>query len=176
MENLLQRLTSALFGAFQSPSAAPRTFAACTRGSRISFNRSPFVHHFYNEEGDEVYTGQSLENKVTYGFITCHLAKPLSDLMLAEQRLFLFLESLHPHFEIECTTGLDHGLSHPVNPDVVGMTEYWQDAKGYDWKVQAWTDGSLMAVTYVRNINITDFRKQDAFLDSFAFPSVRNLV
>ncbi|RYY96651.1 MAG: hypothetical protein EOO11_12960 [Chitinophagaceae bacterium] len=176
MENLIQRLATALFGASAAASREPRLFAACTQGSRISFYRAPFVHHFYNEQGDEVYTGQSLENKVTYGFITCRLAQPLSDLMLAEQRLFLFMESLHPHFDIECTTGLDHGLQHPVYPDVVGMTEYWQDSTGYDWKVQAWTDGSLLSVTYVRNISITDFRRQDAFLDSFAFAPAHKLA
>jgi|GEM_PF-1867493 len=178
MENLFSRFVSALYASLRPEAAEPKpaTYHCCLLGSTVAMRKDPFVHQSYNAEGDEFFTGQSVEGSVTYGFVTCRLQRPVSDQMLAEQRLFLFLESLHPHFGIECTTGLDHGIDYPGNPDAIGMTEYWQDHKGLDWKVGAWTDGALMAVLYVRNISIADFRRQDQFLQSFRFAPAQKLV
>lgn len=176
MSNLFTALASALLGRFSAKNEEPRRFRCCSGGATLQFYKAPFVHQSYDEAGNEVFTGQSLEGRATYGFVTCRLARPLSDRLLAEQRLFLFMESLHPHYGIECTTGLDHGFDHPRYADAVGMSEYWQDSDGKDWKVVGWTDGTLLAVLYVRNISITDFRRQDAFFESFRFAPARKLV
>jgi hypothetical protein len=176
MENLFSAIASLLFGNTSAFSNKPLTYCCCALGSTLQFHKAPYVHQSYNACGDEFFTGQSVEGSVTYGFVTCRLMKPVSDLVIAEQRLFLFMESLHEHFDIEVTTGLDHGLPFHGDADAIGMTEYWQDASGKDWKVCGWTDGALMAVTYVRDISITDFRRQDAFLNSFRFAPSRKLV
>jgi hypothetical protein len=176
MENLITTIASLLFGTKASFNTKPLTYHSCALGSTIRFYQAPFVHQSYNDKGDEFFTGQSVEGPVTYGFVSCRLMKPVSDLVIAEQQLFLFMESLHEHFAIKCTTGLDHGLSYPGDADAIGMTEYWQDSKGKDWKVCGWTDGALMTVVYVRDISITDFRRQDEFLNSFRFAPARKLV
>ncbi|TCJ19071.1 hypothetical protein EPD60_01245 [Flaviaesturariibacter flavus] len=174
MENLFSAIATLLFG--RAATATPLTYRCCALGSTLRFHKAPFVHQSYNREGDEFFTGQSVEGPVTYGFVTCRLMKPLSDLMLAEQRLFLFMESLHEHFGITCTAGLDHGIPFPGDADAIGMTEYWQDEQGKDWKVAGWTDGTLLSVMYVRDISITDFRRQDAFLNSFRFAPARKFA
>jgi hypothetical protein len=176
MENLFTTLASALFGRFASKPAALQTFRCCSAGSSLKLHRAPFVHQSYNALGDEYFTGQSLDGPATYGFVSCRLSQPLSDLIVAEQRLFLFMESLHEHYGIENTTGLDHGIEDDRYPESVGMSEYWQDADGLDWKVAAWTDGTLITVLYVRNISIVDFRRQDAFFDSFQMAPARKLA
>jgi hypothetical protein len=176
MENLFSTIASLLFGNMSAFNSKPLTYRCCALGSTLQFHKAPFVHQSYNSGGDEFFTGQSVEGSVTYGFVTCRLMKPVSDLVIAEQRLFLFMESLHEHFDIEVTTGLDHGIAFEGDADAIGMTEYWQDSKGKDWKVCGWTDGTLMAVTYVRDISITDFRRQDAFLNSFRFAPSHKLV
>ncbi|GAB4091947.1 hypothetical protein [Flaviaesturariibacter terrae] len=176
MSNLISALATALLGRLAPKNEETRRFRCCSAGATLEFYKAPFVHQSYDEEGNEIFTGQSLDRKVMYGFVTCRLANPLSDRMLAEQRLFLFMEQLHPHYNIDCTAGLDHGIEHPDFPEVVGMSEYWQDADGKDWKVVGWTDGTLMAVLYIRNISITDFRRQDAFFESFRFAAARKLV
>ncbi|TCZ68076.1 hypothetical protein [Flaviaesturariibacter aridisoli] len=176
MSNLFTALTSALFGRFAPQNDTPRRFRCSSNGATLQFYKAPFVHQSYDAEGNELFTGQSIDGKATYGFVTCRLACPLSDRMLAEQRLFLFMEHLHPHYGIECTTGLDTGLEHRACRDAVGMSEYWQDADGKDWKVMGWTDGTLVTVLYIRNISITDFRRQDAFFESFRFAPARKLA
>ncbi|RYZ56087.1 MAG: hypothetical protein EOP49_01245 [Sphingobacteriales bacterium] len=174
MSNLFSALASALFG--RNSNEEPRRFRCSSDGATLQFYTAPWVHQSYDSEGNEVFTGQSLDNKAIYGFVTCRLARPLSDRTVAEQRLFLFMEEMHPHFDIECTTGLDHGLEHPRYEDAVGMSEYWQDSKGKDWKVVAWTDGSLMTLLYIKNISIIDFRRQDAYFASFEFAPAQKLA
>jgi hypothetical protein len=49
------------------------------------------------------------------------------------------------------------------------MVDYWQDEEGLDWKVKGYTDGRIIAVLYVKNINDISVEKQDKFLDSFCF-------
>ncbi|RYY40640.1 MAG: hypothetical protein EOO08_05785 [Chitinophagaceae bacterium] len=176
MSKLFSSLASALFGRSNAQDSDPRAFRCSSDGATLEFQKAPWVHQSYDSEGNELFTGQSLDNKAVYGFVTCRLAQPLSDRMVAEQRLFLFMEDLHPHFDIDCTTGLDHGLKHPSCEDAVGMSEYWQDRAGKDWKVQGWTDGTLMTILYIKNISITDFRRQDAYFASFRFAPARKLA
>lgn len=176
MTHLFSSLASALFGRFGSRETKSRLFRCSSDGATVQLHKAPWVHQSYDAEGNEIFTGQSLDNKAVYGFVTCRLAHPLSDRTVAEQRLFLFMEDLHPHFDIECSTGLDHGLEHPRSYDAVGMSEYWQDAAGNDWKVVGWTDGTLMTVLYIRNISIIDFRRQEAYFASFQFAPARKLA
>lgn len=173
MFNLLSMLASVVADRLQP--STPKQYNICAEGTKVSLTKAPFVRHLTNEAGDDVFTGESVEDNVTYGFITARLKNPVSDSVVAEQKLFLFLEELHPSFDIAYTTGLDHGFTHETYSEAIGMTDYWQDAEGKDWKVQAWTDGALIAVLYVKNINEAPFQKQDAFLKSVEF-SVQKLA
>jgi hypothetical protein len=48
------------------------------------------------------------------------------------------------------------------------VVDYWQDEDEMDWKVKGYTDGQIIAVLYVKNINQSTVEQQDLFLDSFS--------
>lgn len=66
-----------------------------------------------DEKGNPVYVGQAKEQHATYGFATVELEQHLYNREEAEQALFLFLEAMHPSFNIENTMALSHGYTHP---------------------------------------------------------------
>lgn len=153
-----------------------KIFEVSSCGCTARLPAQPLTKKLRDEKGNPVYVGQAKEQHVTYGFATVELEQHLYNREEAEQTLFLFMEAMHPSFNIEYTTALTHGYTHPHSPHVWGMTDYWQDKDGQDWKVKGWTDGRIMTVLYVKNIGGVSFERQDAFLNSFQFHTSQKLV
>lgn len=174
MENLILLLATAFL--FRRTEETPKRIAVSTCGCTANLPARPITQKIEDEAGNPVYIGQAKEGGCTYGFATVELEQVIYDRAEAEQALFLFMEDMHPSFNIEYTTGLVHGYSHPHSDAVWGMTDYWQDADGVDWKVKGWTDGRIMTVLYVKGIGSLSFAQQDAFLDSFQFNPAQKLV
>lgn len=174
MENLILLLASAfLFRRAELPS---KRMAVTTCGHTAELPASPLTKKLRDEKGNPVYVGQAKDGAATYGFATVELERNIYDRSQAEQALFLFMEDMHPSFDIQYTTGLSHGYTHPQSDVIWGMTDYWQDADGIDWKVKGWTDGRILTVLYVKDIGAVSFAQQDAFLNSFQFNPAQKLV
>ncbi|MDB5196408.1 MAG: hypothetical protein JWP88_779 [Flaviaesturariibacter sp.] len=174
MENLILLLASAFL--FRRTEHVPKRIAVTSCGCTAELPSTPLTQKLEDEKGNTVFIGHAKEDSCTYGFATVELEHVIYDRAQAEQALFLFMEDMHPSFDIEYTTGLLHGYSHPHSDAVWGMTDYWQDADGIDWKVKGWTDGRILTVLYVKGIGSMSLAKQDSFLNSFQFNPTQKLV
>lgn len=174
MENLILLLTSSFLFRAAEKKAALTTVSSC--GYTALLPAKPVTKRLEDEHGNKVYVGQTNEDGVTYGFATVELDRILNSRCKAEQALFLFMEDMHASFGIAFTTGLQHGYSHPHSDAVWGMTDYWQDTQGIDWKVKGWTDGRVMTVLYIKDLANAGMAQQEAFLNSFQFNPSQKLV
>jgi hypothetical protein len=174
MENLILLLATAFL--FRREERTPKVIALSSCGRTATLPVSPVTRHCKDEKGNTVYVGQAKEGAVVYGFATVELSQILYARKEAEQALFLFMEDMLPSFNIAYTAGLIHGYNHPHSAAVWGMTEYWQDLEGTDWKVKGWTDGRVMTVLYVKGIGYSSIDQQEAYLNSFQFNPSQKLV
>jgi hypothetical protein len=173
MENLILFLATAFL--FRRPELAPRKVPVSSCGRTAQLPSTPLTRTFCDDTGNPVYVGQAGEGPCLYGFATVELQTVIHDRSRAEQALFLFMEDMHDSFSIAHTTGLEHGYHHRHSSEVWGMTDYWQDSDGVDWKVKGWTDGRVMTVLYVKNIGAGVLAQTEAFLDSFQFNPTEKL-
>ena len=121
------------------------------------------------ENGDHLYMSSFTRGPVTYGFVLMELKEKSKTLPEAEYLLGDLMLDLKKASDIQHSYGLERGIVHPVSISVNGITDYWQDHEGIDWKIKGWTDGNCMAVLYVKNINCASVKKQDFFLDCIRF-------
>ena len=115
------------------------------------------------KSGDLMHVHEINEKDITYGFISIQFKKSYSRLNNAEQVLIAFLEQLQHAFFIRHTTGVKPETFLQTNR--MAITDYWQDADGKDWKVKGWTDGSTLAVFYIKNINAVPVNVEETFLN-----------
>ncbi len=169
MKNLLQMIASSLGYGVQhkTPFRHARIGSSCSLYLPIeagdltcTATATPDAMHF----------GETMDaGGVTYGFITICLNAPVPEGAAAQALLSHFMRALHPSFGIVHTTGEEGNLPHVSCWNTRGLVDYWQDADGVDWKVKGWTNGSGVAVLYVRNINKAEACTADIFLDSILF-------
>lgn len=170
MENLLLWIATSLL--FNRP-AAPRTFqrqyightgcSVCVLSDSDSFESTWTPSH------DTMYINEMKDGSAVYGVIAIDLFEPTDNLDHAEGILGQFMNSLHSTFDIEHHTGLINGYTQTAHRQVRGIVDYWQDTDGIDWKVKGWTNGQVVSLLYVKNINEVPVHRQDFFLDSFQF-------
>ncbi len=113
--------------------------------------------------GDLMHLRECNENDVTYGAISIRLKAGCANLNDAEQLLIAFKKQLQRTFIIQHTTGLNTETFPGSNKTAI--TDYWQDNENKDWKVKGWTNGSVMAVLYIKNIGAVPVAKEAIFLD-----------
>jgi hypothetical protein len=174
----MENFFSFFLNVFSDNSSAntPRLFPIGNTGCAVTLPSAPAVAQFKNHRGNDTWIGQAKTGAITYGFATIVLEQPFANATAAEQALFLFLEELHDSFDVRHTTGLDYGFRHPSNDAVLGMTDYWQDYHGTDYKVRGWTDGKVLCALYVKNIGAASFLDADGYLSSISMARSRNLV
>jgi hypothetical protein len=169
MENLLLILATS-FVLRLSSSKKIRNYRIGLSGcSTLWFNDHPFERTL-TRTGDTMHFNEHAEKGVTYGIICIGLDTPYrtdeSTTMLVS-----YLESLREPFGISHFTGITRTRDWN-NPHSHTFSDYWQDADGCDWKVKGYTNGTHLAVLYVKNISDADANRQDAFLDGFYFSPV----
>jgi hypothetical protein len=113
--------------------------------------------------GDLMHMHECTENGVTYGVIAIRLKDSYTNLPDAERLLLAFMKQLQRSFAIEHTTGLH--METFLQNHRTAITDYWQDAESKDWKVKGWTDGTAMAVLYIKNIGLAPIAKEESFLN-----------
>lgn len=107
------------------------------------------------------------ENEITYGHISIRLKNKYADIRDAQTVLTEFMRQLQPAFSIRHSTGPN--LEPQDTPKKLTVTDYWQDAQQLDWKVQGWTDGAIIAVLYIKNINQLPVWKEELYLNGRVF-------
>jgi hypothetical protein len=118
---------------------------------------------------DLMHFNETVQGNVTYGSVTIQLMKPADTLAEAEKMLAQFMYTLQASNDIDINTGITLGFTQSYNALARGIVDYWQDADGIDWKTKGWTNGRVISVLYIRNINQLPVAKQEMYLDSFRF-------
>lgn len=162
MENLIFLLTASLV-LYKSSKKPRRTFIGDTHCS-VLFSPDATFDFSRSDEGDQLYFAEHTDKNSTYGVLCASIHSRLS-LEEAGDVMTTFLNRLRTPFNAPYNTGVNR-CENRVN-DCVTMVDYWQDADNLDWKVKGYTDGQVIAVLYVKNINEITVEKQDEFLDSF---------
>jgi hypothetical protein len=117
--------------------------------------------------GDKLYFNEFCDNNVHYGIICIELIDDY-DIDEAESLLQNYVSKLKKPFVIMHHTGFESAIDWNTR-NSRAFVDYWQDAGQNDWKVKGYTNGKIMAILYVQNINKLDVKMQDQFLDSFHF-------
>ena len=168
MENLLFFLATSF--AIRKLSA-PRKFRNCFIGdtgcSALLFTGNNGIDSITTRNGDDLYFHEYSEKKITDGLICIRLHKNY-ELLSAEELLSVYINKLRKPFHIHHHIGLT-GDTDWNQTGTATITDYWQDRKGFDWKIKGYTNGKYMAVLYVKNIGEAALNKHDLFLDSFHF-------
>lgn len=165
MENLLLFLATTFVLRLSSTRKFKKEFIEETGFSVMQLSPYPEYSTSKTSCGDELYFNESIEDETTYGIICIHLNKPY-DIGTAETLLTHYINKLKKPFHIRHNVGIqsDFDWNHESTKAVC---DYWQDAKGKDWKIKGYTNGEIMAILYVKNIAEISVAKQDLFLDSF---------
>ncbi|MEO7923115.1 MAG: hypothetical protein ABIR30_05505 [Chitinophagaceae bacterium] len=120
-----------------------------------------------------VYTGECINDEVSYGIICVKLLTPVTDLTMAEDLLIAYLDYLKESFGITKAAGYGKGHQLNDNERTRGILDYWVDNDKDSWKVIAWTDGKFIGVMYAYSIKPLPESKINTFLDSFRLPESR---
>lgn len=166
MESLLLLFASSLF-----LRNAPRTFQKyLIPDTGCSVMMLPTFNHqtLYTSENELLHYANCNEGDVHFGVLCAELIRPLS-YFEAEEKLVRFTDGVRVGLNIPHSVGISTGHTLRNEKSTLGIIDFWQDKKGIDWKIKAYTDGRHIAVLYVKNINEGDSLKQEAFLDSFHF-------
>jgi hypothetical protein len=166
MENLVFLLTASLV-LYQSSKKPRRMFIGDTNCS-VVFSPEAEFDFTTSKDGDQMYFAEHTEKNIAYGVLCAQVNSPLP-VEEAQAVMVSFLNRLQKPFNALYSTGVDLCQSWSLEKDQIKMVDYWQDEDGLDWKVKGYTDGRIIAVLYVKNINEISVEKQDKFLDSFCF-------
>ena len=160
MENLILLLTASLAW-IKSSRKFKRTFIGIRECSLDFAPGVEFEHTTH--EGDELYFAEHKENFITYGVLVAYLHEELEQ-EDARKVLSTYMNRLRQPFKAPHNTGIVDCSASNIN-----LVDYWQDEDSVDWKLKAYSNGSTMAILYVKNINDSEVEKQEAFLNSFRF-------
>lgn len=166
MENLLLYLAHRFVRRRREPQFT-RYLIGRTGCSSLLFTHTPTLHCKQTGDGERLYFYEHGVNGVTYGLITVHM-KERHTFSQAENLLVLFLHRIQKPFRIA------HNLKMEVErmPAAVELTDYWQDAKGTDWKIRGLCNGKVLSVLYVKNIGRSRVAEHDVYLNGFRFSSL----
>lgn len=164
MENLIFLLTASLV-LYKSSKKPRKTFIGDTNCS-VHFSPDAVFDFTQSEEGDQLYFAEYTEKSVGYGVLCArvHSILPLDE---AQDVMNSYLNRLRKPFNALYNTGVDLCQTWNKEDGSIQMVDYWQDEDNLDWKVKGYTNGEIIAVLYVKNINEITVEKQDEFLDSF---------
>jgi hypothetical protein len=166
MENLIFFLATSFALRFSPKRKSKNSFIEKTGCSVLLPSKNSFKS-ITTASGDQLHFNKYFEKGVTYGIICIQLNRHY-EMKQAVSLLARYINKLKRSFYVLHNTGLQAGTdwNSPLSKSIV---DYWQDEDQKDWKVKGYTDGSTMAILYVKNITQIEVRQQDLFLDSFHF-------
>lgn len=159
---------TAFIGAAQSLKKYPISNSGC---SFYTYCETKF-DQTKSPDSSLVYTGDCINNEVTYGVICIKLLQPVSDLLMAEDLLIAYLDYLKGTLEIKKAAGYGKGHRLNNNENTRGIIDYWEDAEFNKWKIKAWTDGKFIGFMYGYSKKELPEQKMNVFLDGFRMPGM----
>ena len=135
--------------------------------STLLHSREKTLHIRYTKQGDKIYFNEYMADGVTYGTI-CVQMKDAYALCNARNILINYLS------QVRKPMGIVHNFSMEIEKtrSLIAVTDYWQDENSIDWKIKGYTNGKVVALLYVKNINNASVKNHDAFLNGLRFSSV----
>lgn len=130
---------------------------------QMSFDRSQ------SKDSSTVYNGECQTGELTFGVILVKLLHRRAELNEAEKITAEYLKYLNQSFNITHADGYQKGLRLNNNEKTRGIYDQWGDAQQNKWVVNAWTNGSFIAVLYIYGKKIPDVSSV-TFLNSLRFP------
>ena len=166
MENFFLLLATGLAWRISAPKFK-RYIIGKTGCTSLLLSTETTLHVQSTHDGERVYFYEHAVKDVTYGLITVHMQQRHSQVQ-AERVLTQYVNSIRKPFGIFYNTGTftERG------GDAVTLSDYWQDEEEVDWKVKGYSNGKIIAVLYVKNINNALSKEHDAYLNGFRFSSL----
>lgn len=169
MQNLLQQLSASL-ARIAPAQPVLKTLPIADSGCWLQcLTTRKFLPVSKSLHSNSFFSGEWEEGEITYGVVVVHYTG--CGVAGAEAYLLLdsFLQKIQKAFNIVCGTGALCENEAVLNKGAISLTDYWQDAERLDWKIKGWTNGSSLALVYIKNISAADSRLHDHFLNSFRF-------
>lgn len=129
----------------------------------------PAMDRSQSRDSSTVYNGECETAGITYGFILVKLLHRKADLNEAEKITDDYLQYLHTSFNITHAEGYKKGLRLNHDERTRGMEDHWEDDQQNKWIVNAWTNGSFIAVVYCNGKSLNE-GSTASFLHSLRFP------
>ena len=168
MENLLLILATS----FVLRLSSSRKLQKCPIGDTGCFLLSARGSKFEKRKtgaGDQLYFNEFSEKGVTYGAICVAMNRQFNE-QEARDMLASYMNKLKGPFFVFHQVGQENSKDWNHESSIT-LVDHWQDARGIDCKLKGYTNGRVIAILYVKNINEAETEKQEAFLDSFHFNS-----
>jgi hypothetical protein len=123
-----------------------------------------------SQDSSQVYSGECIQDGISYGVICVKLLQPVTELDMAESLIIQYADYLKSSFEITGGASYGKGLRLNNNEATRGIMAYWEDAEKNNWKIKAWTDGHFIGFLYAYSKKELIEPKVNLFLDSFKIP------
>ncbi len=123
-----------------------------------------------SEDSSTVYTGECVNDGITYGVICIKLLREVENLVMAEDLMVAYLDFLKLNFDITKSAGYSKGHLLNDDGDTRGIMDYWEEGDGNKWKVKCWTDGRFIGFLFAHGKKELPEEKVNTFLDSFLLP------
>lgn len=162
MENLFLFLATSLV--LRNTASGFRRFQICDGCSSLLHSSSRKLHIRYTKEGDKLYFNEHAVDGITYGLI-CVEMNEWYTLHQTEDILVHYLSRMRKPLHIAHNLSMDISF-HKTH---VTIADYWQDKAGVDWKIKGYSNGKILTVLYVKNINDTAVANHDAYLNGVRF-------
>ena len=134
--------------------------------STLLHSQDRTLHIRYTKEGDKIYFNEFVAGKVGYGTVCVQMHEAYS-LYNANNILVQYINRVRKPMNIIYNFSMEIEKS----LGLITITDYWQDKAGIDWKIKGYTNGKVVALLYVKNINDSSVKNHDAFLNGFRFAS-----
>lgn len=141
-----------------------RRYLICSGCSTLLNSAGRTLHIRYTKEGDKIYFNEYACDGISYGIICAEMKKTYTA-ERAEKILINFINRVRKPMHIS----VNDAMEVEANDHYLTITDYWQDHAGIDWKIKGYTNGSVIALLYVKNITDTNVKNHDAYLNGLRF-------
>lgn len=149
-----------------------KKYVISSSGCSAYFFCAPSFESSKSEDSSTVYSGECMNDSVSYGIICVKLLNPLADLTMAEDLLIAYSDYLKSSFSIIKAIGYGKGHRLNNNENTRGIIDYWEDDEGDQWKIKGWTDGKYIGFLYAYSHKILPETKVNVFLEGFRLPGM----
>lgn len=146
-----------------------------TSGCSVQFYGKPEAVKEVKGDGYKVYTVTAKTEEGNYGLVLKEYDKPFAKDSVAELRhLEKDMVDAEESFQVMELVSYGYDWKLKDFPEVKGITTFWRDEEGIEYKVQGWTNSQISVIVYAGypGDKQPNYDKINLFLQSFKFPSL----